>query len=146
MNKLGSVIEQALNKKSSETDYEETAKKKILREMDGNTKFCLLNGAAKHANIAPALEVCDSFLSILSKQSPAKVITHLYFVLRHRDITIAQGLATALSRAIILSFPTSKDISNLIVFFVPPRSSSTVKAEQFLRLHLLEKEGKGYNT
>ena len=81
----------------------------------------------------------------MTKKSPAKDLTHLYFVLNKLDIFIIQGLATALSRMILLSTPLWKNISNLSPFFVPPRNSKIATSSNFLRLHVLEQERRGYD-
>ena len=70
-------------------------------------------------------------LTIVSKKSPAKVFTHLYFVTSNFDVFIVQRLATAISRMILLSTTTWKQISNLTPFFVPPRNSKTVHYTDF---------------
>ena len=70
---------------------------------------------------------------------------HLYFEMNGFDVLIAQGLATAISRTILLSTPTCKQISNLSPFFVPPRNSKTVNNTNFLKLHIMEQEGRGYD-
>ena len=87
----------------------------------------------------------ESLLNIITKKSPAKdLLTHLYFVLNRFDIVIVQGLATALSRIILLSTPTWRNISNLSPFFIPPRNSKIAMSSSFLRLNVLEEEGRGY--
>ena len=151
MNKLDMVLENVISNKKSEKEdddikYEESLKRKAWRDLDANTKWCILNGSTKFAKVSPKQDPCDSLLSIISEKSSARVTTHLYFALGHKDIIIAPGLITVLSRGIILSIPTAKDISNLSVVFVPPKSTSIMNAEHFLKLHLLEKEGKGYDA
>lgn len=59
------------------------------------------------------------------------------------DVSVVQGLATALSKMILLRTPTWKQISNLSLFFVPPRNSKTVSNTNFLKLHVMEQEGRG---
>ncbi len=103
-----------------------------------------MNASLKRG-LKPASEPEDSLLVIMTKKSPAKVLTHLYFVLNRLDIFIVQGLATALSRMILLSSPSWKNISNLSPFLVPPRNSKIASSSNFLRLHVLEQEGKGYD-
>ena len=92
-----------MNKYShKESNYEESQKKKAWKELDINSKECILNASLKRG-LKPASEPEDSLLVIMTKKSPAKVLTHLYFVLNRLDIFIVQGLATALSRMILLS-------------------------------------------
>ena len=45
---------------------------------------------------------------------------------------------------ILLSTPTWRNISNLSPFFVPPRNSKIATSSNFLRLHVLEEEGRDY--
>ena len=106
-------------------------------------KDCVLN-ASSSMGVCPTEAPEDSLLTIMTKKSPAKILTHLHFVLNGRDIVIVQGLSTALSRMILLSTPTWRNISNLSPFFVPPRNSRIVTSSIFLRLHVLEEEGRGY--
>ena len=141
-NKLGSLLEKSMDKQDS-SDYESSQKRKAWKELDSNMKTCILN--ASSVDGFDALENPeDSLLTILSKKSPAKVLTHLYFMMNGNDVIIVQGLATAISRMILLSTPTWKQISNLSPFFVPPRNSKTVNNTNFLKLHIMEKEGRGY--
>ena len=98
-------------------------------------KTCVLN-ASSSRGVCPAKELEDSLLAIITKKSPAKVLTHLYFVLNKCDIVIFQGLATELSRMILLSTPTWRNVSNLSTFSVPPRNSKIATSSNFLRLHL----------
>ena len=143
--KLGSIIEKSMEKQSAkESNYEESQKKKAWKELDSSMKECILN-AGSIRGVKPLSVPEDSLLTIITKKSPAKVLTHLYFVLNRFDIVIVQGLATALSRMILLSTPTWRNISNLSPFFVPPRSNKTATSSNFLRLHVLEEEGRGYD-
>ena len=108
-------------------------------------KECLLN-AGSTRGVKPADNPEDSLLTVITKKSPAKVLTHLYFVLNRFDVVIVQGLATALSRMILLSTPNWKSILNLSPFFVPPRNNKIAISANFLRLHVLEEEGRGYDN
>ena len=101
--------------------------------------------AGSTRGVKPADNPEDSLLTILTKKSPAKVLTHLYFVLNRFDVVTVQGLATALSRMILLSTPNWKSISNLSPFFVPPRNNKIATSTNFLQLHVLEEEGRGYD-
>ena len=142
---LGLILQDSMDKQSSkETNYEDSQKKKVWKELDINSKECFLNASSKRG-LKPASDPEDSLLVIMTKKSPAKILTHLYFVLNRLDIFIVQGLATALSRMILLSTPSWKNISNLSTFFVPPRNSKIATNSNFLRLHVLEQEGKGYD-
>ena len=143
-NKLGSIIEKSMEKQENSSDYESSQKKKVWKELDSNMKNCILN-ASSVDGFDPAFAPQDSLLSVMSKKSPAKVLTHLYFEMSNFDVSIVQGLVTALSRMILLSTPTWKQISNLSPFFVPPRNSKTVNNTNFLKLHVMEQEGKGYD-
>ena len=134
--KLGAIIEKSMEKSTKEVNYEESQKKKAWKELDTSMKECILN-ASSERGIEPVNEPEDSLLTIITKRSPAKILTHLYFVLNKCDIVIVQGLATALSRMILLSTPTWRNISNLSPFFVPPRNSKIATSSNFLRLHVL---------
>ena len=143
-NKLGSFIKKSMEKQDSTSDYESSQKNKAWKELDSNMKICILNASSFDgfdARDRPA----DSFLTLIAKKSPAKVLTHLYFVMSNFDVSIVQGLATAISQMILLSTPTWKQISNLSPFFLPPRNSKTVNNTNFLKLHMMEQEGKGYD-
>ena len=142
-NKLGTLLEKSIEKQDS-SDYESSQKKKAWKELDSNMKTCILNASSKDGFDALKTPE-DSFLTIIAKKSPAKVLTHLYFMMNGNDVIIAQGLATAISRMILLSTPTWKQITNLSPFFVPPRNSKTVNNTNFLKLHIMEKEGRGYD-
>ena len=143
-NKLGSLLEKSIEKQENNNDYELSQRKKAWRELDSNMKTCILNASSLDGFDAADKPV-DSLLTIMSKKSPAKVLTHLYFEMSNHDVIVVQGLATALSRMILLSTPTWKQISNLSPFFVPPRNSKTVNNTNFLKLHVMEQEGKGYD-
>jgi len=143
--KLGSIIEKSMEKQSTkDSNYEDSQKKKAWKELDSSMKGCILN-AGSSRGVKPASIPEDSLLTMITKKSPAKVLTHLYFVLNRFDIVIIQGLATALSRMILLSTPTWRNISNLSPFFVPPRNNKIATSANFLRLHVLEEEGRGYD-
>ena len=142
--KLGSIIEKSMEKNTQDMDYEKSQKKKAWKELDSNIKTCVLN-ASSIDGFDKQEKPEDSFLTIISKKSPAKVLTHLYFEMNGFDVLIIQGLATAISRTILLSTPTWKQISNLSPFFVPPRNSKTVNNTNFLKLHVMEQEGRGYD-
>ena len=104
--KLGSIIEKSIEKQTSEnSNYEESQKKKAWREMDSSMKECILNTGSSRG-VKPADNPEDSLLTIMTKKLLAKVITRLYFVLNRFDTVIVQGLATALSRMILLSTPS----------------------------------------
>ena len=142
-NKLGSLLEKSMEKQDS-SDYESSQKKKAWKELDSNIKTCILNASSKDGFDSAKVPE-DSLLTIIAKKSPAKVLTHLYFMMNGNDVIIIQGLATAISRTILLSTPTWKQITNLSPFFVPPRNSKTVNNTNFLKLHIMEKEGRGYD-
>ncbi len=60
------------------------------------------------------------------------------------DVLVVQELTTVISRMILLSTPTWKQISNLSPFLVPPRNSKTADNINFLKLvHVMTQEGKG---
>ena len=107
-------------------------------------KNCVLN-ASSSRGVCLAKVPEDLLLTIITKKLPANVLTHLYFVLNKYDIVIVQGLATALSRMILLSTPTWRNILNLSLFYVPPRNSKIATSSNFLRLHVLEEEGRDYD-
>lgn len=141
---LGSILKSSMAKNSAnEVNYEESQKKKAWKELDFSLKECILNASSKRG-VFPKDKPEDSLLILMTKKSPAKILTHLYFVLNKLDIFIVQGLATALSRMILLSTPSWKNISNLSPFFVPPRNINKATSANFLRLHILEQEGRGY--
>ena len=115
--KLGEIIKKSMEKQTAkEINYEESQKRKAWKELDSNMKKCVLNGSSSQG-VCPAEEPEDSLLSIITKMLPARVLTHLYFVLNKCDIVIVQGLVTALSRTILLSTLTWRNVSNFKSFF-----------------------------
>ena len=142
--KLGSIIKKPMEKNSQEVDSEKSQQKKVWKELDFNIKKCILNASSING-FDKKDEPTESFLTIIAKKSPAKVLTHLYFEMNLFNVLIIQCLATAISMTILLSTPTWKQISNLSAFFVPPRNSKTVNNTNYLKLHIMEQEGKGYD-
>ena len=66
MNKLGMVLESVIANKKNEKDdddkkYKENLKKKAWRDLDSNTKLCILNGSTKYAKVTPKQDPYDSF-------------------------------------------------------------------------------------
>ena len=56
-----------MKKDDDDKKYKENLKKKAWRDLDSNTKLCILNDSTKYANVTPKQEPYDSFLSILAK-------------------------------------------------------------------------------
>ena len=106
-NKLGSLIKKSMDKQDS------TLTMKILKRRKhrkNSTKICILNASSLYG-FDSAEEPLDSLLMIISKKSPAKVLTHLYFVMGNFDVVIVQGLATAI-RGIL----TGKPVFSIVNF------------------------------
>ena len=142
---LGSTLQVSKKNHSlKESNYENLQKRKVWKELDINSKECILN-ASSEIGLNRETEPEDSLLIIMTKKSPDKVLTHVYFVLNRLDIFIVQNLVTALSRMIPPSTPLWKNISNLSPFFVPPRNSKIATSSNLLRLHVLEEEGRRYD-
>ena len=86
--KLGEIIEKSMERQSvKESNYGESQKKKAWKELDSSIKDCVLN-ASSSMGVCPAEALEDSLLTIMTKKSPAKISTHLYFVLNRRNIVI----------------------------------------------------------
>ncbi len=134
-----------MDKQNFTPDYENSKKKKAWKELDSNMIIYILS-ASSLDRFDPAEEPSDSLLMNISKKLPAKVVSHLYFVMSNFDILIVQGLATAMLRMILLSTLTWKQILKLSPLFVPPRNSKIVNNTIFLKkLLVMEQEGKGYD-
>ena len=83
--KLGLIIEKSMDKNTQDVDYRKSQKKKAWKELESNIKTCILN-ASSIDGFEKKESPEDSFLTIISKKSPARVLTHLYFEM-NEDMT-----------------------------------------------------------
>ena len=105
--KLGSIIKKQWKRILKKLIIKKLQKRKAWKELDSNIKTCILN-ASSIDGFDKKDQPTESFLTIRAKKSPAKVLTHLYFEMNGFNVRIIQGLATAISRTILLSTPTWK--------------------------------------
>ena len=92
----------------------------------------------------PVKDPAKNQLILISKNSLSKVLSHLNFIMCKNYELIIQGLAATLSRMILLSLSTWKQITNLGPFFVPQRNSKSVNNTNLLKLQVMEQGGKGH--
>ena len=77
------------------TENDQIDQQSIEREQESIMKIWILN-ASSEDGFRQVIIPSDSLLTLISKKSHAKVLTHLYFMMNNEVVFIIQGLATSL--------------------------------------------------